>query len=124
MKPGSMPGRFDGRIRSPAGRSSRTCSQTAPWRSTIRPACQGARPALRICRRLDSTRHCEHPGGSAALEDGAANCSETHDTSDKTMADLSTRYGVFSVPDAADDMIVRFLRRYGEWAWDETCFIA
>jgi len=40
------------------------------------------------------------------------------------MRDLPTRYGVLSVPNAADDVIVRFLQRYGEWGWDETCFIA
>lgn len=40
------------------------------------------------------------------------------------MPDLPTRYGNLSVPDEPDDVIVGFLRRYGEWAWDETCFIA
>lgn len=40
------------------------------------------------------------------------------------MPDLATRYGVLSVPDMPDDVIVGFLQRYGEWAWDETCFIA
>ena len=40
------------------------------------------------------------------------------------MPDLPTRYGTLAIPDVADDLIVGFLRRYGEWAWDETCFIA
>ena len=40
------------------------------------------------------------------------------------MPALPTRYGNLSVPDVSEDVIVGFLRRYGEWAWDETRFVA
>jgi FkbM family methyltransferase len=37
---------------------------------------------------------------------------------------LQTRYGPLSIPDTADDMISRFLKRYGEWAFLEARFIS
>jgi len=37
---------------------------------------------------------------------------------------IETRYGVLKVPDTDIDTIGRFLARYGEWAWDEVCFVA
>jgi len=37
---------------------------------------------------------------------------------------IDTRYGQLSVPDSAQDVIGRFLAQYGEWAWDEACFVA
>ncbi len=40
------------------------------------------------------------------------------------MAQIETRYGLLAVPDDADDLIVRHLARYGEWAWCEARFIA
>ena len=35
-----------------------------------------------------------------------------------------TRYGQLETPDAEKDIISRFLLQYGEWAWDEVCFLA
>lgn len=40
------------------------------------------------------------------------------------MQSLETRYGQLSVPDNADDLIIKFLARYGEWAWLEVEFVA
>ncbi len=40
------------------------------------------------------------------------------------MPQIPTRYGPLQVPDIDHDMIGRFLRRYGEWAWAEALFIA
>ncbi len=37
---------------------------------------------------------------------------------------VETRYGLLRVPEGPDDVIGRFLRRYGEWAWDESRFVA
>jgi hypothetical protein len=38
--------------------------------------------------------------------------------------EVETRYGVLKVPNTDRDTIGRFLARYGEWAWDEICFVA
>ncbi|RKT44488.1 FkbM family methyltransferase [Thiocapsa rosea] len=40
------------------------------------------------------------------------------------MVEVDTRYGKLTVPDKATDLIVRFLDRYGEWAWEEARFVA
>jgi hypothetical protein len=40
------------------------------------------------------------------------------------LSEIKTRYGMLSVPNAGGDVIGRHLARYGEWAWDEVCFIA
>ena len=40
------------------------------------------------------------------------------------MPEVETRYGVLKVPNTDRDTIGRFLARYGEWAWDEICFVA
>lgn len=40
-----------------------------------------------------------------------------------TTAELDSRYGPLRVP-AGDDMIARFLARFGEWAWLEAEFVA
>ncbi|QOF79241.1 FkbM family methyltransferase [Variovorax sp. 38R] len=40
------------------------------------------------------------------------------------MKSLDTRYGALCVPEAADDLIGRFLSAYGEWAHDEVRFVA
>lgn len=40
------------------------------------------------------------------------------------MVEVYTRYGMLTVPDRATDLIVRFLDRYGEWAWEEARFVA
>ncbi len=40
------------------------------------------------------------------------------------MTKIETRYGTLAVPDSDTDVIVRFLDRYGEWAWDEARFVA
>jgi FkbM family methyltransferase len=50
-------------------------------------------------------------------------------TSDITQTDfhqceLATRYGRLTVPDIENDLIGRFLSRYGEWGWLETLFVA
>lgn len=37
---------------------------------------------------------------------------------------LETRYGLLEVPEAEQDLICRFLTRYGEWAFDEVRFVA
>ncbi|GGC67739.1 FkbM family methyltransferase [Chelatococcus reniformis] len=37
---------------------------------------------------------------------------------------VETRYGLLSVPDIEEDVVGRFLARYGEWAWDEVVFTA
>ncbi|ACB94167.1 FkbM family methyltransferase [Beijerinckia indica] len=37
---------------------------------------------------------------------------------------INTRYGLMDFPEADHDLIAQFLVRYGEWAWDEVCFIA
>ena len=37
---------------------------------------------------------------------------------------IPTRYGPLETPDHKGDLIQSFLRRYGEWAWLETLFIA
>ncbi len=37
---------------------------------------------------------------------------------------VRTRYGLMDVPDTANDLIGRFLSRYGEWAWDEVSFLS
>lgn len=38
--------------------------------------------------------------------------------------EIETRYGLLAVPDTETDIIGRFLVRYGEWGWDEVCFLA
>jgi FkbM family methyltransferase len=40
-----------------------------------------------------------------------------------TFSTVDTRYGLMTVPNADQDMIGKFLSRYGEWAWVETEFI-
>jgi FkbM family methyltransferase len=40
------------------------------------------------------------------------------------LSEIKTRYGVLSVPNSGGDVIGRHLARYGEWGWDEVCFIA
>ena len=40
------------------------------------------------------------------------------------MPEIETRYGTIKVPNTDTDTIGRFLARYGEWAWDEVCFVA
>lgn len=40
------------------------------------------------------------------------------------MLSVDTRYGLLSVPEIEEDVVGRFLARYGEWAWDEAVFIA
>jgi FkbM family methyltransferase len=40
------------------------------------------------------------------------------------LIEIEARYGVLKVADIEADIIGRFLARYGEWAWDETCFVA
>jgi FkbM family methyltransferase len=40
------------------------------------------------------------------------------------MKTLDTRYGSLFVPEAAGDLIGRFLATYGEWAYDEVRFVA
>lgn len=37
---------------------------------------------------------------------------------------VETRYGLLNVPDLEEDVVGRFLARYGEWAWDEAVFTA
>lgn len=37
---------------------------------------------------------------------------------------LDTRYGQMSAPDEKDDLLIRFLIQYGEWAWQEVMFIS
>jgi FkbM family methyltransferase len=37
---------------------------------------------------------------------------------------IETRYGLFCVPDVEQDLIGRFLQKYGEWAWLETQFVS
>lgn len=37
---------------------------------------------------------------------------------------IPTRYGPLHIPCRDPDLIEGFLRRYGEWGWDEACFIA
>lgn len=37
---------------------------------------------------------------------------------------IPTRYGLLRTPGCDPDLIEGFLRRYGEWGWDEACFIA
>ena len=39
-------------------------------------------------------------------------------------ATIPTRYGPLLVPDQGSDLIEAFLRRYGEWGWDEVGFLA
>lgn len=40
------------------------------------------------------------------------------------MIDIETRYGLFQAPATANDLICRFLRRYGEWGRNEVRFVA
>jgi hypothetical protein len=40
------------------------------------------------------------------------------------LSEIKTRYGMLSVPNSGGDVIGRHLARYGEWGWDEVCFIA
>jgi len=40
------------------------------------------------------------------------------------VTNVETRYGSLAVPELKDDVIGRFLARYGEWAWDEARFVA
>lgn len=44
--------------------------------------------------------------------------------SDSRRSELATRYGRLVVPDIENDLIGRFLSRYGEWAWLEAVFVA
>jgi len=44
--------------------------------------------------------------------------------SDSRRCELATRYGRLVVPDIENDLIGRFLSRYGEWAWLEAVFVA
>jgi len=37
---------------------------------------------------------------------------------------VDSRYGSLDLPDAPDNLIVRFLTDVGEWAWDESSFLA
>lgn len=39
------------------------------------------------------------------------------------MPEVKTRYGTMTVSDIKQDVIGRFLQHYGEWAWDEVCFV-
>jgi FkbM family methyltransferase len=43
---------------------------------------------------------------------------------ENSLSEIATRYGILAVPDDGSDIIVRHLTRYGEWAWNEVCFIA
>jgi FkbM family methyltransferase len=47
-----------------------------------------------------------------------------HQHSPPEVCKIATRYGAMVAPDAETDMIGIFLRRYGEWAFAETRFIA
>jgi hypothetical protein len=37
---------------------------------------------------------------------------------------VETRYGTLQVLDVENDVVGRFLQRYGEWGWDEVRFVA
>jgi FkbM family methyltransferase len=37
---------------------------------------------------------------------------------------IDTRYGPLQIPAGEPDIIGRFLTRYGEWGWNEACFVA
>jgi FkbM family methyltransferase len=37
---------------------------------------------------------------------------------------VGTRYGALGLPEAGDELVSQFLTRVGEWAWDETAFLA
>jgi FkbM family methyltransferase len=40
------------------------------------------------------------------------------------LKDIVTRYGLMSIPASQADLIGRFLCEFGEWGWDEVCFVA
>jgi hypothetical protein len=42
----------------------------------------------------------------------------------ESVSEITTRYGRLAVPNAENDLIGRFLTKYGEWAWLETVFVA